>query len=270
MPVVCLTSASGSPGVTTTAVGLATLWPSPVVLVEADPTGGAAVLAGYFGGLLNPPGGLLDLVMAHRQNRLAEAVPGLLVDLPDTQAKLLSGTRSHAQASSLHALWEPLLECLRDLERSGTDILIDAGRLGLEGWPAPLVLGADTTALLVGSDLPALSGARSWAGYLAESAAGTPTRLGAVVVGPGRPYRPAEVCRTISLAVWETITWDPDGAAVFGRGGDRPRRFDRSGYLHSLHAVGEQLRTAPPGPADRPGVEWIMALIQNRIANGQH
>ena len=46
MAVVCLTSASGSPGVTTTAVGIAFCWPRPVLLVEADPTGGSGVLAG--------------------------------------------------------------------------------------------------------------------------------------------------------------------------------------------------------------------------------
>ena len=34
MAVICLTSASGSPGVTTTAVGLALCWPRPVLLVE--------------------------------------------------------------------------------------------------------------------------------------------------------------------------------------------------------------------------------------------
>ena len=42
MAVIALTSASGSPGVTTTALGLALLWPRPVLLVEADPTGGSA------------------------------------------------------------------------------------------------------------------------------------------------------------------------------------------------------------------------------------
>ena len=41
MAVVALASASGSPGVTTTALGLALLWPRPVLLVEADPTGGS-------------------------------------------------------------------------------------------------------------------------------------------------------------------------------------------------------------------------------------
>ena len=46
MAIVVLTSASGSPGVTTTAVGMAFSWPRPVLLVEADPTGGSGILAG--------------------------------------------------------------------------------------------------------------------------------------------------------------------------------------------------------------------------------
>ena len=40
MAVIVLVSASGSPGVTTAAVGLALSWPRPVLLVEADPTAG--------------------------------------------------------------------------------------------------------------------------------------------------------------------------------------------------------------------------------------
>jgi hypothetical protein len=270
MPVVCLASASGSPGVTTTAVGLATLWPRPVVLVEADPTGGNAVLAGFFGGLLVPPGGVLDLVMAQRQNRLAGAVQDLLVGIPGTEAKFLSGTVSRAQAASLPALWPPLLECLRDLERSGTDVLVDAGRLGLEGWPAPLVFGADVTALLVGSGLTALAAARSWAAYLVEKLSGTPTGLCAVVVGPARPYSAAEVSRTLGMNVLETVPWDPAGAAVFGSGEEKPRHFDRSGYVRRLVALGEELRASVGASQHRPGMEWIMSLIQRRIADEQH
>lgn len=270
MPVVCLASASGSPGVTTTAVGLASVWPRPVVLVEADPTGSTGVLAGFFGGLTVPQGGLLDLAMAHRQHRLAEAIPPLLVDLPGTRAKLLSGTRSHAQAGSLPPLWEPLLECLRDLERAGTDVLIDAGKLGMEGWPAPLVLGADVTALVVGSRLPDLTGARSWAGYLADELDGGPTRLGVLLIGPGRPYSAGEVARTLALNVLEAVVWDPAGAAVFSVGEGQPRRFERSGYLHSLRLVGEQLRAPTPATQQRPGVEWLLSMIEQRRAREQH
>ena len=63
MAVIALTSASGSPGVTTTALGLALLWPRPVLLVEADPTGGSGLLAGYFRGTREYDGGLIELAL---------------------------------------------------------------------------------------------------------------------------------------------------------------------------------------------------------------
>ena len=44
--IVTLTSARGGTGVTTAAVGLAAVWPRPVLLVEADPCGYSAILAG--------------------------------------------------------------------------------------------------------------------------------------------------------------------------------------------------------------------------------
>ena len=64
MAVVALTSASGSPGVTTTAVGLALTWPRPVLLIEADPTGGSGVLAGYFRGTREYDVGLIELALS--------------------------------------------------------------------------------------------------------------------------------------------------------------------------------------------------------------
>ena len=64
MAVIALTSASGSPGVTTTAVGLALLWPRPVILVDADPTGGPGILAGYFRGTREYEAGLIELALS--------------------------------------------------------------------------------------------------------------------------------------------------------------------------------------------------------------
>ncbi|WP_431472937.1 ParA family protein [Ornithinimicrobium sp. W1665] len=55
MAVITLTSASGSPGVTTTALGWALSRGRPTVLVDADPTGGASMLAGYLRGQMVPP-----------------------------------------------------------------------------------------------------------------------------------------------------------------------------------------------------------------------
>ena len=54
MAIITFTSAAGSSGTTTTWVGMALSWPSPCVAIEADPSGGSQVLAGYFRGLARP------------------------------------------------------------------------------------------------------------------------------------------------------------------------------------------------------------------------
>ena len=68
MSLIVLTSASGSPGVTTTALGLALGWPRPAVLVEADPTGGSAIAAGYLRGEVVPPEAMIDLALAQQRS----------------------------------------------------------------------------------------------------------------------------------------------------------------------------------------------------------
>ena len=92
MALITLTSASGSPGVTTTAVGLALSWPRPVLLVEADPTGGSAIAAGYLRGGAAPSDSLIDLAFAHRDGALLEAIPS--VTKVKVVSESVSGSRS--------------------------------------------------------------------------------------------------------------------------------------------------------------------------------
>jgi len=240
MALIVLTSAAGSPGVTTTAVGLGLIWPRPVLLVEADPTGGSAVLAGYFRGSTSHPTGLIDLAWADRHGSLAEALPGLTMPIPDSQAALLPGVRAHGQSRSLTGVWESLTAALKGLESTGQDVLVDAGRLGLTGSPEPLIFGADLTLLVVRTDLVALSAARSWAETLRSrfDQGGGAGRLGLLLVGDGRPYRAREVSKALQLPVTAGLPWDPDGAAVFSRGATPPRRFDRSPLIRGLRAAG--------------------------------
>ena len=103
MSIIVLTSASGSPGVTTTVMGLALAWPRPVLVVEADPTGGSGILAGHFKGQVAHAQGLIELAMAQRQDLVAAELPRQLLDIPGSGAKLRAGSRSHAQAGSLVA-----------------------------------------------------------------------------------------------------------------------------------------------------------------------
>lgn len=239
MAVIVLTSASGSPGVTTTAMGLALTWDRPVLLVEADPTGGSAILAGYFRGQASPSDSLIDLVLAHRDGDLLGAIPSVAMRIPDSDVTFIPGTRAHGQARSVAALWEPLAAALSNLDTMGQDVIVDAGRLGLTGAPDPLLHAADLALLVTRTDLVALAGARSWAQTLASAfaAQGAADSFGILSVGEGRPYAARDVAKVLTAPVVATVAWDDPAAAVFSRGATPPGRFERSALVRSLRSA---------------------------------
>lgn len=226
MSLVVLTSASGSPGVSTTCLGLAMAWHRPCLLLEADPTGGSAIAAGYLRGSIVPPEAMIELALAQQGGGvLLDTLARVTVELPGTNARLVLGTRSHEQARSLLGLWEPLAEALRSLEETGQDVVVDAGRLGLFGAPQPLVDAADLALLVVRSDLVSLSGARSWAESLRDrfDRAGAGANLGLLLIGDGDPFHSREVARVLGLPVVATVSWEPASAAVLSHGATPPR-----------------------------------------------
>ena len=246
MALIVLTSACGSPGVTTTALGLALTWPRPVLLVEADPTGGSPIFAGYFRGESTPPGGLIDLAMAHRHGCLADALPRSVVPIPDSMVQVLPGTRAHGQARSLVSLWEPLAAELRALERNGQDVIVDAGRLGLAGSPEPLIHGADMTLLVMRSTVPAIAGASSWASTLRGDFenSGAAANLGVLMVGAGDPFVPREVSKVLRLPVLGSLASDEPSARVFALGEKPKKRWDSAPLVRSLRATGGSISAA--------------------------
>jgi hypothetical protein len=254
MVMITFVSASGAPGVTSTALALASSWPRPVLLVEADPSGSSALLAGFWRGSRDHTG-VVDLVKAQRAGLLAESLLRMAIPLEGTQASVIVGSRSHEQAAGLVRLWEPLAGVLRDLAARDQDVIVDAGRLGLERAPVPLRVHSDLTVLVVRTRLVTLAAARSWALTLKEeSLPGRESRL--LLVGPGRPYTAAEVGRALGLAVVGSIAWDPLRAAVFSEGdplpparglrkllgGDAAAAFAASKYQRSVNAAGEAMR----------------------------
>ena len=96
MAVIALTSASGSPGVTTTTPGPGDVWPRPVLLVEADPTGGSGILAGFFRGTREYDGGLIELALWSATTSPTRCSRGPA--LRGHPGVVLAGTRSHHQA----------------------------------------------------------------------------------------------------------------------------------------------------------------------------
>ena len=69
MALIAVTADKGAPGVTTACVALAAVWPRPVLLAEADPSGGDLIyrLPAAGGGQLDPGRGLLSLAVAVRR-----------------------------------------------------------------------------------------------------------------------------------------------------------------------------------------------------------
>lgn len=239
MAVVSLTAASGSPGVTTTALGLALAWPRPVLLVEADPTGGSGILAGFFRGTREYESGLIELALA--SVGVADALRDVAHPIAGSRASFIAGTRSHSQASGLTELWEPLADALADLETTGQDVIVDAGRLGLRGSPEPLLRSADLALLLTRTTLPALAAARSWTDVLRRAETGW-RQPAIVVVGEGQPYRAGEVTKVLGLPLVACIADDADSAAVYHRGTTPPRRFESSALRRSLVAATESIQ----------------------------
>lgn len=264
MALVALASARGAPGVTTTAVALVLLWPGPALLAECDASGGSSVLAGYLRGGVPHDRGLVGLAVALRQGALAEALwaqTGVLAE----DRRVLPGPVDAGQATSLPPLWAPLAGLLRSVDSAGTAVVVDAGRLGAEAGPLPVLRAADDVLLVVRSGLDAAAAARARLGLLREqlSAAGT-ARLSLLVVGEGRPYSAAELADVLEVPVAAALPWDPAAAEAFsvGTGG---RRLSGSPLVRavgalaaSLQGSGSPLASAPP--ADRPPV--AAALLQ--------
>ncbi len=253
---IVLASASGAPGVTTTALGLTLNWHRPVLLVEAAPDGASAVFAGYFRGAQEPTGGLINLALAHRDGTLTAALlrETLILDRAapaEKSAWFLPGIRSHEQAPSLLSLWEPLAEQLRALDSNGQDVIVDAGRLGLVGWPQPLFAAADLALLVTRNSLPALAGARSWANALRHrfSTVGGLSRLGVLLVDEDgrwpavpsvvprvRPYTARQIAQALQIPVVASVEWDPGAAEVYSHGAREPRKFASSALVRSYRS----------------------------------
>lgn len=240
MSVVVLAGAGHSPGVTTTALGLALAWPRPVLLVDADPHPSQSVLAGYLQGQ-DPFGkGLTALLSAHRERRplgplLSEAALDLAPGEP-TGRRFLPGFVNPGMVELFAAVWAEFAGALGDGE---PDVLVDVGRLGGRGLPPALSETADALLLVTRTSLVDLVSLRLHLPVVADAV--EPEQLGLVLVGADRPYTAREIEAQFELRVAASIGWAPAEARVWSHGDAPSRRFRLGGYRRGVERAANSL-----------------------------
>ncbi|WP_419703071.1 hypothetical protein [Promicromonospora sp. NFX87] len=265
MAVIALCSASGSPGVTTTALGLAVAWPRPVTLIEADPVGGSAILAGWFQGARDHDTGLLDVAFAAEP--VAEALDRVAVPVTEG-VRFVPGARSHLEARELGNLWAPLADVLAGLDAAGQDVIVDTGRLGMAESPRLLLERADLTVLITRTDLPALAAVRSHADLVVRTRAWK--QAGLLVIGPGRPYSGRGAAKLLGLPLVGQIAHSTKDAETYHQGTTPRPRFPKGAFARSLQETARALRKqtsfgTPPATAPSAEPDGATDRAQERV-----
>lgn len=248
MTMVLLTSAAGSPGVTTTAVGLARCWPDDTLLVDADRHPSQAVQAGFLNGACTVGRGLTGLARVHRERRSVEhelLMHCVALGEDPTHRRLLLPGFSHPGSPPLFGpIWPELTTALTRVQAGGTHVIVDCGRLG-DGLPAPLLGAADAVLVVTRTSLRALAGVRLYLPQLEQRLEGLAagTQLGLVLIGEGRPYSAREISSQFGIAVWGTIAHQPRSARVWSDGAPAMRRFEHSALARTVRGTIATIRS---------------------------
>lgn len=278
MAVITVCSAKGAPGVTTTALLLAALWPRPVLLVDADPAGGdiALRMPDPNGQPLDPDRGLLSLLPLARRS----LAPQALLDhaqIVSGGTPVLAGLAGPEQAGAVGALWQNLAVAFTG---ATVDVIVDAGRLHSTSVHLPLAQNSDVLLTVVraevGGVLHVREQQRALGPLLQRPDGGIPT-VGLLVVHEVRdPATVDEVGATIQAAAswvkpFGQLADDVEAAGMFaGRPVRRPERsmLVRSG-LQVVQTLITRLPAALPAPVQAAPVQVAPVQVQPAPAQVQ-
>ncbi|WP_298456625.1 hypothetical protein [uncultured Cellulomonas sp.] len=247
MSLFALCSATGAPGVTTTALALGWVWPlvhsdRRVLVVDAD-VAGSGIVPGYAQAGVPAGGGVLA-VAAERKLATEDTVLEHAVAL-DREARrlVLTGLTATAQARPLAPVWQLLADATPGLDAVHTDVVVDIGRLGHRYEPTPLLEQADLVAVVLTSTLASVSAATATLRELRQSR-GPGATTTAILVGEGAPYSAREVGAELDVDRLPVIATDLWAARALLAAGTTGWRFDRSPLLRSAREAADHLRNA--------------------------
>lgn len=260
-----MASAKGSPGVTTTALLFAALWPRPSILVECDPSGGDVALRmpGIDGEPLDANPGLLNLVAAGRKSLYPELVAQHTEQIVGG-LDVITGMSAPEQATGL-GQWRQLGSLFGQLP--GTDVVVDLGRIGAETPQNALLSAASAVVMVVDTVPSSVIHLRERLRKVSDGlggAAGPPIHV-VVVAHPKRARAVAEIRDVIERSGTPVesvhhLAEDATGAAFFlGQVAGSPAR---TALVRSAQPIVDELAartagafvTAPSAPSADPDV----------------
>lgn len=230
MSIIYLTSASGSPGVSTLAAALAINLPRPTLLLEADTSRASQVMPGLF-----------NARYSHQDMGLTEANVASVRGQLTAQFLLQQTIRGGAEQgryvipgfndlrggqNASPAFWATLTRALYGLPQAAgvpeLDIVVDGGRFRAGDPRDALLAAADMILVVTGNTIPDLASAHAALPHLthAVQSQGKQDDIRIVVVpGPHKsPYGTKEVEDTLQRHVVASFPWDPKAAARFSHG----------------------------------------------------
>lgn len=185
---ISLCSSKGAPGITSTALALAAVWPRPVLLLEADPAGGdlAYRCQSASGGPLATSPSVLSLASAAGSSSVG-SVAAFTQELA-CGVSIVQGVGSPAQSRGLASLWGTIAQMCR---ASDVDVIADLGRIDRASPVLPLAAGSDRLLVVASASMDSLMHTRATIAEIAGAIAPGPTgsRPIPVLVGPARHAR---------------------------------------------------------------------------------
>lgn len=244
---IALGSAKGSPGVTTTARVLASVWPDEVVLVDADPSGGDLALLGRTPerGPLEPERGLLSLAADARRGHVQGSIDEHLQRL-EGGLDVLCGVSTPDQMTGIATVWPALAGALSSAATA--DVVADCGRIAPSSPVQPLVAAADVLIVLAHPRLESFAHVRErlrWLAHLRDTAARVPA-VGVVVVADSRDKRSVNdldqllAHERLPVTVLGQVAHDPHAAEVVAGRIERP--IGRSLLVRSVRQLVEPVQ----------------------------
>lgn len=240
MAVLAFASVKASPGVTTTLLALAAVWPEErsLLLVDADPDGGD--LAARIGLGVEP--GMASLAAAGRRSLDRADIERHTQTIPGGVPVLLGNPDPEQAARELELVGQRLADVLPN---ESPDVLVDCGRLRSSSPAVPLAVRAFATLIVCRPRVDELQHVRAQVGRFTAQG----MQPDVLLVGD-RPYSAHEVETAIGCEVVDVIADDPTTAAALAGRGGRASVVSRSPLIRSARSLADRIvATADPKPA---------------------